>query len=533
MTPAAPVKTKDDAAAGSNEFVSDIIGYLKAGFPALYVTSWEERRVEQDFRAAVSDDALKRRLFAWSVTKGWWEITDKDQKQHRQINTAKTPVQALTAIAQMPDDAVFILRDYHFFLAAGDPEVNRTFRDMLIVAKASGRTLVLLSPITQVPVELEKDVHVVSYPLPTREQLDHVLQVVISGVGESKAKIGTNRPALLDAGRGLTWVEAENIYALAIVKNGSFNEQAITTVQREKANVLKKTGILEFHEPDIAFSEIAGHSDLKRWLQEREKGFSDEARAYGLPVARGVLLVGVQGCGKSAIAKAVAALWRRPLIRFDVGRVFGGLVGESERNMDRALALAEACAPCVLWLDELEKGMAGLKSSERSDGGVTKRVFGKFLTWQAEKKAPVFVIATCNDITSLPPEMYRKGRFDEIFFADLPTQDERAEIFSIHLTKRSRDPKKFDLAKLAMMADQYSGAEIEEAVISGMYSAFFTEQEVTTAHILDAMAKTKTLAETAAENVNALREWAKDRARPTVQHVSVSATGARRMRVDS
>jgi SpoVK/Ycf46/Vps4 family AAA+-type ATPase len=252
---------------------------------------------------------------------------------------------------------------------------------------------------------------------------------------------------------------------------------------------------------------------LKDWLTKRAVAFSDEAREFGLAAPKGILLLGVQGCGKSLCAKAVSNLWQLPLLRFDVGRMFGSYVGSSEENIRRAIAVAESIAPAILWVDEIDKAFAGAQSSGASDGGTTARVFGTFLTWLSEKKAPVFVVATANDISQLPPELLRKGRLDEIFFVDLPSPEERMEVFRIHLAKRGRDAAKFDLTQLALASEKFSGAEIEEAINSALYDAFYGAQRIETEQILNALTQTVPLAKTMDEQIGTCAKWAEGRAR--------------------
>ncbi len=252
---------------------------------------------------------------------------------------------------------------------------------------------------------------------------------------------------------------------------------------------------------------------LKDWVNKRAVAFTPEAQAFGLPAPKGVLLLGVQGCGKSLCAKAVSRLWQLPLLRFDMGRMFGSLIGSSEENVRRAITVAESIAPAVLWVDEIDKAFSGSQSSGITDGGTTARVFGTFLTWLSEKRAPVFVVATANDVSQLPPELLRKGRLDEIFYVDLPLDQERADIFRIHLAKRNRNPEDFDLPALVAASPEFSGAEIEEAIISALYDAFYTRQELTTAHVIEALSQTVPLAKTMSEKVSAQRAWAEGRAR--------------------
>jgi SpoVK/Ycf46/Vps4 family AAA+-type ATPase len=252
---------------------------------------------------------------------------------------------------------------------------------------------------------------------------------------------------------------------------------------------------------------------LKDWLNKRAVAFTDEARAFGLPAPKGILLLGVQGCGKSLCAKAVSRLWQLPLLRFDMGRMFGSLVGSSEENVRRAITVAESVAPAVLWVDEIDKAFVGSQSSGATDGGTTARVFGTFLTWLSEKTKPVFVVTTANDVSQLPPELLRKGRLDEIFYVDLPSDEERGEIFRIHLAKRGRNPETFDLPALIEASRDFSGAEIEEAIISALYDAFYEKQELTTGHVLTSLKQTVPLAKTMAEKVASQRRWASGRAR--------------------
>ena len=324
---------------------------------------------------------------------------------------------------------------------------------------------------------------------------------------------GDGRERLLQAALGLTLGEAENVFAKIIVKDQQLTGDAVGEVIAEKQQIIRKSGLLEYYEAEEDFDSVGGLSVLKDWVNKRAVAFTAEAQAFGLPAPKGVLLLGVQGCGKSLCAKAVSRLWQLPLLRFDMGRMFGSLVGSSEENVRRAIAVAESIAPAVLWVDEIDKAFSGSQSSGVTDGGTTARVFGTFLTWLSEKSAPVFVVATANDVSQLPPELLRKGRLDEIFYVDLPLDEERADIFRIHLAKRHRNPEEFDLPALVAASRDFSGAEIEEAIISALYDAFYAKQELATAHILATLSQTVPLAKTMAEKVTAQRTWATGRAR--------------------
>src|SRR6185437_6192220 len=321
------------------------------------------------------------------------------------------------------------------------------------------------------------------------------------------------RERLLQAALGLTLGEAENVFAKIIVKDERLSGDDVNEVFAEKQQIIRKSGLLEYYSTDENFTHIGGLNVLKEWLEKRAVAFTTEARAFGLPAPKGILMLGVQGCGKSLCAKAVSSQWQLPLLRFDMGRMFGSIVGSSEENVRRAIAVAESVAPAILWVDEIDKAFAGSQNSGAVDGGTSARVFGTFLTWLSEKTAPVFVVATANDISQLPPELLRKGRLDDIFFVDLPSKEERAEIFRIHVTKHGRDVTKFDIEALSNASKDFSGAEIEESINSALYDAFYAKVELSTDHILTALSQTVPLAKTMDEQINRLRSWAEGRAR--------------------
>jgi len=289
----------------------------------------------------------------------------------------------------------------------------------------------------------------------------------------------------------------------------------ISVVLSEKQQIIRKSGMLEYYETDENFNTIGGLGALKEWLMKRGMAFSDKAKSFGLPPPKGVLFLGIQGCGKSLCAKAVAANWELPLLRFDVGKLFESALGSSEQNVRRTIQIAESVSPCVLWVDEIDKAFGGVSGSSGStDGGTTARIFGSFITWLSEKKSPVFVIATANDITKLPPELLRKGRLDEIFFVDLPTEEERADIFNIQIAKLGRNPEAFDLSILAEASKGFSGAEIEESVISALYDAFYADGELSIEGLIDNIRSTVPLSKTMGEKIAELRAWCEGRARP-------------------
>jgi SpoVK/Ycf46/Vps4 family AAA+-type ATPase len=314
---------------------------------------------------------------------------------------------------------------------------------------------------------------------------------------------------------GLTLSEAENVLAKTLVEHRCLGEKSVNVIHGEKRQIIRKSGLLEYYDAEGDFASVGGLDAMKGWLLKRAAGFTDQARQFGLPSPKGVLLLGVQGCGKSLMAKTISNTWQLPLLRFDVGKVFGSLVGSSEQNIRRAIKVAESVAPVVFWVDEIDKAFRGSRGSGAStDSGTSARVFGTFLTWLSEKDKPVFVVATANDVSMLPPELLRKGRFDEIFFVDLPAKPERKAIFEIHLKKRKIDPVSFDVDALASASAGYSGAEIEEAVISAMFDMFYEKQNMTTERLLTSIRQTVPLSKTMSEDIDGLRKWAEGRARP-------------------
>lgn len=326
----------------------------------------------------------------------------------------------------------------------------------------------------------------------------------------------------MDASLGLTEVEAENALSKSAVRTQTLDPREI---QNEKKQIVKKSGLLEFMETDVDLQKVGGLQNVKAWLKTRRNAFSDKAREYGLPTPQGVIVVGIPGTGKSLLAKAVGRSWNYPLLRFDLGKVFAGIVGSSEENMRRALRTIEAVSPCVVFIDEMEKAFGG--SSGASDGGTSSRVFGSFLTWMQEKTAQVFVVATANSVESLPPELLRKGRFDEIFFFDLPTEAERREIFRIHLERVKRKADRFDLSKLAKATAGYTGAEIEQIVNTALFEAFDANAEIDTASLSLAIPMVVPISRTAEDRITRLREWASDKARPASAPETTPVKGRR------
>ncbi|MBL8919419.1 MAG: AAA family ATPase [Myxococcaceae bacterium] len=490
-------------------FLRDLDTLIRARYPLLYLVSWEEQRV--DALLAELARTHGKDLLEWTATRGLRALT----------GTLKTPpeetvepARAVVAIAKLTTPALVVLKDFHRHL--DDPVTVRALRELGFHLKTQFTTAIVVAPSLKLPDELEKDVSVIDVPLPSKADLLDLLKDIARVVTKNKrATVELNREqadALVSAAHGLTLAEAENAFAKAIAQDNRLDSSDVKLLLDEKSQVVRKNGLLEYYATDQSLADIGGLGSLKRWLDRRKDAFSEDARAFGLPEPKGVLLLGVQGCGKSLTARSIATSWRLPLVRLDMGRIYSGIIGSSEENLRRAIRVVESLAPVVLWVDEIEKGLAGAGGGA-NDSGVSARVFGTLLTWLQEKTAPVFVVATANRIDSMPPELLRKGRFDEIFFIDLPTKAERQEILSIQLSRRGRSPADFPLAALAQATEQFSGAELEQVVVSGMYEAFADRVQLEAKHLEAAVKETLPLAVTMAEDVDRLRQWAKHRTR--------------------
>ncbi len=492
-------------------FLRELDTLVRARYPLLYLVSWEEQRLDAILAELAKSHG--KELLTWSVTQGLRRV---ESARGPGQEGPKDPVEALQAVEKLAEPSLVVFKDFHPYLS--DPAVVRSLRELARALKSTYTTAILLSPTLSIPPELEKEISVLDVPLPTARELLDLLREIVTVVRKgNRAQVHLTREEaeqIVKAAQGLTLSEAENAFAKAIAADGKLDKDDIALVLDEKRQVIRKSGLLEYHPTDEKLGNVGGLESLKGWLLRRTSAFGEAARRFGLPEPKGLLLLGVQGCGKSLTAKAIASTWKLPLLRLDMGRIFSGLVGSSEENLRRAIRVAESVAPAVLWVDEIEKGLSGVASSGQSDGGTTARVFGALLTWLQEKTAPVFVVATANRIELLPPELLRKGRFDEIFFIDLPAAPERHEILRIHVARRGRKAEAFDLARLAQLAEGFSGAELEQAVISALYDAFAEQVDLGQGHLERAVKESVPLAATMREEIGRLREWAHTRTRP-------------------
>lgn len=505
-----------------NRIVVQLSRLFRARFPYIYITTWEEERAISLIKKISKSEKLirvAREVYVWTQTNGF--VVDGQK-----IDGTQSPDKAIDFIRDCNKNSVFVMCDFHVLFGVKGRQVDynvvRRLRDNLSDLKTSKfrKNVIFLASELLIPETMQKEITILDMPLPTLSEIkakfDKMItqntQIDTSGLDEE------GKEKLCKAAMGLTLQEAENAFALAMVNDGKVDVSDLDIILSEKMQVIKKTGILEFINTDIKISDVGGLENLKSWLNKRNNSWSESAKKYCLPAPKGVLITGVPGCGKSLTAKAMSAAWQLPLLKLDFGKIFSGIVGSSEENMRKAIKTAEAVAPSILWVDEIEKSLSGLNSN--GDSGTSSRIFGTFLTWMQEKTAPVFVIATANNINSLPAELLRKGRFDEIFFVDLPTQREREEIFKLHMSKRLKDKDvaskieiNSDLYKqLAQMTEGFVGAEIEQVVISALYEAFFNKRPLEFSDLANTIKNVVPLSVTQKEQILAIRQWANIRA---------------------
>lgn len=497
---------------------SKIKDMLKAYYPVLYLTSYEYDRTKQKIEGIVNilrSENKNLRLYNWNCVDGLRLIEGVTPSPVRNKDGEEIvePEETLKYILNDRESSkdIFVLEDFNNYIE--EENVKFYIRSIAEKARHTNTHAIVLSAVYKLPIELEKYVTVLNIPLPDRGDMEKTL-----GVVERQCKINLTvemRNRMVDAALGMTSMEADLAFCLAAVKD-DLGPNAPYTVSSEKEQIIKKSGILDYFPKNESLKDVGGMDILKDWLFKRQKAYEKKARDFGLQEPKGLLLLGVPGCGKSLTAKSIASFWNMPLLRLDIGKVYQGLVGSSEDNIRKAIATAEAVAPCVLWIDEIEKGLNGVQSSGSTDGGVTSRIFSTILTWMQEKTSPVFVVATANNINLLPPELLRKGRFDEIFFVDLPNQKERENIFSIHLKKKGQDPSQYPMEMLGKKTEGFNGAEIEECIKEAMFAAYVEAPDnpkLLSKHLVDAILKTVPLSTTMREQIAALRNWAVTRAK--------------------
>lgn len=515
---------------------------IDSSTPIVVMETVEEVRAVRLVRMACS--ALNLAVFEWSIATGLVRCgsddvtpaleagrsseggsgfvrgqagTEHDAMAAPAIYNSREPAQVLGNLEAISIDAAFVLKDFHRHME--DPVVVRRLRDVGQKFSQNRRTVIITAPSISMPLELASLVEFLELPLPDKQRLRQVIDEMIVRIGKTRTLRRNLDVAGLDAMannlRGLTEEEAERAVSQAIVARYGLTPEVVTDVLQAKQEMLRRSEMLDFVEVSDTLAGVGGLQNLKAWLGQRRGTWEDAAREFGLEPPRGMIILGVQGCGKSMCARAIAGEWKLPLVKFDTAAVYDKYVGETEKRIRKVFQVAEELAPCVFWIDELEKVFAGSgPDSASSDAGVSSRLLASFLSWMQDRKAPVFVAATCNNVTALPPELIRKGRFDELFFVDLPNQAERKQILAIQLARRKRNPAEFDLERVAAAAQGYSGAEIDAAVQTALYTAFSGKQPLSTQTLLGALAQTVPLSTTRGEEIRALREWARTRAVP-------------------
>lgn len=501
------------------DFLKTLATNVDAGAPIIQIISHETLRIQAACQKVAKE--LSRSFYIWNRSKGLQPFSTGGMENENEGYEAPTEVLDWIeehALSQR-GGVLILLEDFHPDLTECQPHIINRLRNFAIaVAKRQINEccIVLSQPLPLLPVELEKEVQVLEMPLPSEKELTQIMRQTRERFDLPDREYHES-PRLVEAALGLSTSEAQLAFARAVIQKKRLTETEIPLIISEKEQIIRKSGHLEYFHPNARLDDIGGLDRLKSWLDRRKQAFSEEAREFGLESPRGVLLLGLPGTGKSLAAKAVANAWQLPLLRLDMGRIYGGIVGQSEENMRNALSMTEALSPSILWVDEIEKGLSGMQSSGSTDGGTTARVLGSFLTWMQEKQKPVFVVATANKIADLPPELLRKGRVDEIFFVDLPVETDRAEILKIHLRARGRRDEYFsdeELTTIARQARGFTGAELEEAVKEALFLAFDEGREPLAEDIAQAIADTTPLSQTMHELIQSTRAWARGRAVP-------------------
>jgi hypothetical protein len=487
---------------------------IRSGWNLIALESSEEDRALGLLRRIAK--ATERRCITWTLASGLdaREIDSplKDRKAKLEDGSGSGSLnEGVIGITTYEEPAIFVVLDAHRLL--DDPMAIRRLRDRLPQIAARRQVVILLGPVLHLPIELLREAAIVELPLPNEAELLSLFERLHEKQADADPKDADSRLELLSSAArsalGLSGSEAVRVFRKTCTKSSGLNDDAVEEIVREKRRALGRTPALSFHQFDAGLGDVGGLGELKLWLRDRRRAFGSEAQSFGLPTPRGLLLLGVQGCGKSLCAKAVAREWHFPLLRLDLAATFSSGSQSPEQAIREAVLIAESLAPAVLWIDEIEKGFAASESDPSAS-----RVFGAFLTWLSEKDSPVFVVATANDVTALPPELLRRGRFDDLFFVDLPTENERAEILSIHLRRRGRDPLQFQLAELAAQSARLSGAELEQVVTAALYGAFAESRDLSETDLESAIHDTVPLYDTYEERIKELRDWAKGRTRP-------------------
>ena len=491
-----------ESRSGTRSFLSTAHQLIAARVSLIWVLTWEEERLERlvlQLSERVFPDPIP--LVTWSLSEGL------RQGEQPAVAGSQDPEVALRLIRSWEEPALFLLRDVHRVMER--PVVCRLLRDLDREFADGYQSVFLSAPELSLPVELVKQVALLELPLPGVDDLDGIFTEVCAESPDVRIELGDERDALLRGAVGLTEAEARTAFRKLLLGRERVVPELIPTLFAEKRALVRKDGVLDYVETSTRLEDVGGLSRLKVWLRQRRRMFDREAEQRSLDLPRGLLVTGISGCGKSFVVKAVAGFWRMPLLRLDMNRVYAARAGTPEETLERAIRTAEAVAPCVLWIDEIETALLG---THGEGGGQATRIFSSFLTWMQEKRAMVFVAATANEIDKLPPEMLRKGRFDQVFFVDLPSPSEREEILSVHLRRRGLSPDEYDVADLARSTGGFSGAELEQIVLQGMYAAYAEQRQMDVQDLYDSLGQMVPLSRTMMERIKAIKRWADTRA---------------------
>ncbi|TYQ30229.1 AAA family ATPase [Pseudanabaena sp. UWO310] len=485
---------------------------LRAKYPLIYIVTAEEEPVEELLTEMAIQSSPSRRILFWDIARGWSD----NNADKGSVMAALSRISQRDKATKDGDNVLYVLRDLHPILKHPHHERNiaiiRELKNLARDLKLDRRTIALTSYVLEIPPELTEEITAIDFPLPAVTEIEYLIKQKISPHKLHLSNLALEQ--LVKACQGLSRTRIQRVLAKAIAEKEQVNDSDIDAVLAEKQQAIRQTGILEFFTVNESLKNVGGLDNLKQWVRVRRDAFTEEAKRYGIPTPKGVLLVGIQGTGKSLSAKTIANEWRLPLLRLDIGRLFGSYVGESESRMRQMIQLAEATAPCVLWIDEIDKAFGNINGSGDGDSGASRRVLGTLITWMQEKTSPVFIVATANNVRILPAELLRKGRFDEIFFLNLPTESERQEIFKVHLQKlRPNRMREFDLLLLARHTKNFSGAEIEQVILDGIHRAFGRgstgkREDFTTEDIISAIEETVPLAAIASQQIESLKQWA-------------------------
>ena len=480
------------------KFNDELTLLLKARYPIIYINTLEEDRVEYVIRKHIKTN-LNRSVYSWDFVDGYTNNPNNEGFAKR------NPLQALELIERLTSEtpALFLLKDFNRFLT--DISISRKLKNVSRILKLQPKTIIIIASELEIPKELQDLITVLQFQLPIESEITQELDRLINSLN---IKIDANLfENLTQACQGLSLERIRRVLSKIIVTHKTINENSIGILLNEKKQIISQTEILEYWSVNEKIANIGGVNNLKDWLKKRKTSFGVQASNYGLPTPRGLLLVGIQGTGKSLTAKAIATEWQLPLLKLDVGKLFGGIVGESESRLRQMINVAETLSPCILWIDEIDKAFNN--NDSKGDSGTSNRVLATFISWLSEKTKPVFVVATANNVDVLPLEIIRKGRFDEIFFLDLPKKEEREQIFKIHLQEfRPNTWKAFNYSKLAQLSESFSGAEIRQSIIEGMYHAFYEKREFNTDDICLALNESIPLAQLETNQTLKLQNWA-------------------------